>query len=70
MKKMQRRDDEQYDKQETIEVQIAEWNSQLLSVRQNKKILLEPLSNGLISTRKSWIITAGSGISYSIFLRL
>ena len=33
---LQRRYDEQYDKAETIEAQIEEWNSRLLSVRQEK----------------------------------
>ena len=33
---LQRRYDEQYDKAETIEVQIEEWNECLLSVRQEK----------------------------------
>jgi site-specific DNA recombinase len=33
---LQRRYDEQYDKAETIETQMDEWNSRLLSVRQEK----------------------------------
>lgn len=33
---LQRRYDEQYDKSETIETQIEEWNSRLLSVQQEK----------------------------------
>ena len=33
---LQRRYDEQYDKSETIETQIEEWDSRLLSVRQEK----------------------------------
>ena len=33
---LQRRYDEQYDKSETIETQMDEWNSRLLSVRQEK----------------------------------
>ena len=36
---LQRRYDEQYDKAETIETQMDEWNSRLLSVRQEIKNL-------------------------------
>ena len=33
---LQRRYDEQYDKAEIVETQMDEWNSRLLSVRQEK----------------------------------